>query len=118
MTGGVGHLITKGKEEKCEGKFYSRSGELETRKKQTDEWVGKKGSAEGARTWRGCRDNCQEKEREDRVMRDRLDRGGGGAECLGDMRDSLAVRRAVMMADGNHSSYPPPPVSPHRHTYY
>lgn len=48
MTGGVGHLISKGKEEKCEGKCNSRRGELETRKKQTDEWMDKKGSAEGA----------------------------------------------------------------------
>ena len=45
-------------------------------------------------------------------MGDRLERGGKkrGAECLEDMRDSLAVRRAVMMAEGNHSldSSPPP----------
>lgn len=45
-TGEVGHLITKGKEVICEGKCNSRSGGLETRKKQT--WMDKKGSAEGA----------------------------------------------------------------------
>lgn len=79
MTGGVGHLMTKGKEEKCEGeKVTAHQGWGAGNKKggKTDEWMDEKGSAEGARTGRGCRDNCQEKEREDRVMRDRLDRGG------------------------------------------
>lgn len=36
--------------------------------------------------------------------RERREKKKKGAECLGDMRDSLAVRHGVMMADGNHSS--------------
>lgn len=44
---------------------------------------------DGARTRRGCGNNCQEKEREDGGKRGRLDREEKkGAECLGDMRDT------------------------------
>lgn len=77
-----------------------------------------KASADGAWMLKGRGDNCQEKEREDGGMRDRLDgEEKRGAECLGDMTDSLAVRRGVMMADGNHSSDSPSLSTP-AHTSY
>lgn len=69
---------------------------------------------DGARTRRGCGNNCQEKEREDGGKRGRLDREEKkGSRMPGRYeRHSLAVRRGVMMADGNHSSDSPSP-SPH-----
>lgn len=46
---------------------------------------------------------------------DWVDEEKKGEECLGDMRDSLAVRRGMMMGDRNHSSGSPT-LSTHVHT--
>lgn len=128
--GGVRHSLTKPRVGKCKaeggkgnGTPGGRAGK-KGRKKGDGERKeeGQKEPQHGGDVETTARKKKKKKEREDKVMRDRLDRGEKkrGAECLGDMRDSLAVRRAVMMADGNHSSDSSPPpacFSAHTHTH-
>ena len=73
---------------------------------------------ERADSERGCGDNCQGKEREGGGEERQIGRRGKkGAERLGDMKDRLAVRCGVMMADRNHCSDPPPSTHTHTHTH-
>lgn len=97
-------------------------GERATRKKQADEWIDERGSAEGASTWRGCRDNCQEKEREDEVMRDRLDRGGKKKRSRMPGRHERQPGSQTCCNDGRRKPFlgfiPSPLLCTHSHTHH
>lgn len=106
--GGGGEKVTAD----CEG-----GGDEGSQRRKRQGWMNGWMEEEG-QTQRGCGDRCQEKEREDGGKRDRLDGEKKRSRMPGRYeRDSLAVRRGVIMADGNHSSDSPPSLSIYIYTH-